>query len=159
VVSTHSRQAFALALIAASLLNACSNYGKAEVDRPENGDLDTGRALGTPEALPQMPSSDQLLRYKVSAYAGSGSAANSLALFYSKAAPEGNAELYWTMVGAENGDAVAQFNLATLYLEEGTGHHSLQRAVYWLEKSAASNHIYAKKLLEELAERQRQKKE
>ena len=146
-----SIRSIALALFGWVALVACSAQPSAQEAAHAKGGPETGRLLGSPEELLPMPTAEQLTQYKVAAYAGSGTAANALSIFYSKAAPGGDAELYWTMIGAENGDAVAQYNLGTLYLRSDRGHYSLQRATYWLNKSAAQGHGFATGLLENVA--------
>ena len=111
-------------LLAVGLLAGCSEHRSTQQQLAKGGP-ETGALLGSAERLLPMPTAEQLTQYKVAAYAGSGTAANALSVFYAKAAPAGEAELYWTMIGAENGDAVAQFNLATLYLQKERGYHSL----------------------------------
>lgn len=137
-------------LLAVGLLAACSEHRSTQEQQLAKGGPETGTLLGSAERLLPMPTAEQLTQYKVAAYAGSGTAANALSVFYAKAAPDGEAELYWTMIGAENGDAVAQFNLATLYLQKERGHYSLQRAKYWLNQSASQGSVQAKDLLEDV---------
>jgi TPR repeat protein len=146
-----SIRSIALACFGCVALVACSAQRSAQEAAHAKGGPETGRLLGSPEKLLPIPSAEQLTQYKVAAYAGSGTAANALSVFYSKAAPGGDAELYWTMIGAENGDAVAQYNLGTLYLRKDQGHYSLQRATYWLNKSAAQGSIAAKDMLQDVA--------
>lgn len=138
-------------LLTSGLLVACSKHRSTQEQQLAKGGPETGTVLGSAERLLPMPTAEQLTQYKVAAYAGSGTAANALSVFYAKAAPAGDAELYWTMIGAENGDAVAQFNLATLYLLKERGHYSVQRANYWLRRSANQGNPHAVRMLDELA--------
>lgn len=55
---------------------------------------------------------------------------------------------YWTQIGAENGDVVAQRNLALQLLEGSEDPNDHIRGVFWLEKAAEGGAEYAE---EELA--------
>lgn len=55
---------------------------------------------------------------------------------------------FWTQIGAENGDVVAQRNLGLQMLEESEDPRDHIRGVFWLEKAAEGGADYAK---EELA--------
>lgn len=98
----------------------------------------------------QMPQYEDLEVYKAAAYSGSGQAANALATFYMKADKTGKLEFYWTLVAAENGDPVGQYNAGLMYMDPSSGAKSLGRARFWLGKAAAQGHDRASKRLIEI---------
>lgn len=97
----------------------------------------------------QMPRAEELPVYKAAAYAGSGEAANALATFYMKADKSGQLQFYWTLVAAENGDPVGQYNAALSYMDSTQGRHAPGRARFWLGKAASQGHALAKERLSE----------
>jgi TPR repeat protein len=54
---------------------------------------------------------------------------------------------YWTQVGAENGDIVAQRNLALQLLLESASERDQLRGVFWLERAASGGSEQAAKEL------------
>lgn len=98
----------------------------------------------------QMPRAEELPVYKAAAYAGSGEAANALATFYMKADKSGQLQFYWTLVAAENGDPVGQYNAALSYLDPVQDRYAPGRARFWLEKAASQGDAQAKDRLSEL---------
>lgn len=98
----------------------------------------------------QMPRAEELPVYKAAAYAGSGEAANALATFYMKADKSGQLQFYWTLVAAENGDPVGQYNAALSYLDLTQDRYAPGRARFWLERAASQGHAQAKDRLSEL---------
>ena len=87
---------------------------------------------------------------------GSGEAATRLFLFYGFVALNPTEEHRWVVIGAENGDPVAQYNL---YKDLVSSDDDLekQRAEYWLRKAAAAGDKDAKDELKDF-ERARHKK-
>jgi TPR repeat protein len=98
----------------------------------------------------QMPRAEELPVYKAAAYAGSGEAANALATFYMKADKSGQLQFYWTLVAAENGDPVGQYNAGLSYLDPAQDRYAPGRARFWLEKAASQGETQAKDRLSEL---------
>ncbi|MGN6480310.1 hypothetical protein [Luteibacter sp.] len=85
----------------------------------------------------------------VQAMRGSVEAATKLFLFYGFVALNPTEEHRWVVVGAENGDPVAQYNL---YKDLVNSDDDLDkwRAEFWLRKSAAAGDSRAKSELENL---------
>jgi TPR repeat protein len=105
------------------------------------------RALGKPPTrlnFSELPTANQLRAFERAAYEGSGAAANSLSTFYMKADKSGQLERYWTGIAAQNGDPVGEYNLAHYYLDRQSPHKSIERARFWLKKSAAMGNQMAK---------------
>lgn len=82
-----------------------------------------------------------------SALAGSGPAAREVALFHGTR----NDKLfeYWSWIGAENGDAICQYNYASI-LRGKADSYSQARAVFWMKKAAAKKVKYAEDALREM---------
>lgn len=98
----------------------------------------------------QMPHYEELPVYKAAAYAGSGEAANALATFYMKADKSGQLQFYWTLVAAENGDPVGQYNAGMSYMDPTQDRYAPGRARFWLEKAARQEHALAPERLREI---------
>lgn len=92
------------------------------------------------------------------AHAGDIKAARELADIYSVyGAVDEEKWLYWETIGAENGSVVAQYNLASLLLNEMSNKvpDSKVRAMFWLRKAAAKGDEDAKGLLTEVLQEQK----
>jgi len=85
----------------------------------------------------------------VEAMRGSGEAAMKLFLFYGFVALNPTEEHRWVVIGAENGDPVAQYNLYT-DLANSDDELEKQRAIFWLRKAAAAGDEDAKGELKDL---------
>src|SRR5262249_10309128 len=80
--------------------------------------------------------SAEIERYSHEAAAGSGEAARKLAQYFGYEKYDKKSELYWLVVGAENGDAVCQYSL-WFNTRKATDPLEQQRSIYWLKKAAA----------------------
>lgn len=106
------------------------------------------RSMAGPD-FRELPKFDQLESYRRAAYRGSGPAANSLATYYMKADTSGRLERYWTAISAENGDPVGEYNLAYYYLDLSSPYPSVDRAKFWLRRSAEKGNKMAQRRLAE----------
>ena len=85
-----------------------------------------------------MPTADELPQLRAQALAGSRIAARKLSLWHMKLPDGKNTYEYWTQVGANNEDAIAQYNLAMIYLlDKPDVPGNKERGLFWLEKAAA----------------------
>jgi len=87
---------------------------------------------------------------------GSGEAATKLFLFYGFVALNPTEEHRWVVIGAQNGDPVAQYNLYKDLIRSDDDLEK-QRAEFWLRKAAAAGDKDAKDELEDF-EKSRHKK-
>jgi TPR repeat protein len=85
----------------------------------------------------------------VEAMRGSTEAATKLFLFYGFVALNPTEEHRWVVVGAENGDPVAQYNLYKDLINSDDDLDKL-RAEFWLKKAAAAGDSRAKSELQDL---------
>ena len=60
-----------------------------------------------------------------------------------------NARRYWTLISAENGSVLEQYNLGIEYIEAPHNKFEPIRGRYWMCKSASSGHVAAKKYVSE----------
>jgi TPR repeat protein len=56
----------------------------------------------------------------------------------------------WNLIGAENGDVIAQYNYGMLLLQDNSDSLSRFRALFWLRKAAAAGNLNAKKVLRQV---------
>ena len=96
----------------------------------------------------QLSSCDEQCRKEVEAKALSGDIEAARRAVTNNLYAGSAAVRYWTQIGAENGDAVAQRNLALQLLEESEDPNDHIRGAFWLEKAADGGAKYAE---EELA--------
>ena len=71
------------------------------------------------------------------AWGGSGEAAPNLSLYYGSVRLDLDRSDYWTLIGAENGNAVAQYNAWVQLSDSRSSNDDQKRAVFWLRKAAA----------------------
>jgi TPR repeat protein len=96
-----------------------------------------------------MPSKEDLPSLRVQAMQGSAAAAMRLSLWH-MTVMEKEDDLFWTRIAAENGSAVAQYNLALKLLADQKSDLNMIRAKFWLEKAAANGDQYAKEKLDSI---------
>lgn len=81
--------------------------------------------------------SDEVIKLSDEAWAGSGDAALKLSLYYANVKLDFDRASYWTIISAENGNAVAQYNAWAQLSDSRSTTDDQRRAVFWLRKSAA----------------------
>ena len=79
---------------------------------------------------------NQIAQLTNDALAGSGDAAVKLSAYYSNVALNFDQGRYWTIIAAENGSAVGQYN-AWDQLRTENDVDSKRRALFWLKRAAA----------------------
>jgi len=79
---------------------------------------------------------DQIAQLTNDALAGSGDAAVKLSAYYSNVALNFDKGRYWTIIAAENGSAIGQYN-AWDQLRTENDADSKRRALFWLKQAAA----------------------
>ncbi|MBT2117484.1 hypothetical protein KK141_03235 [Dyella sp. LX-66] len=83
---------------------------------------------------------DEVIRLSDEGWNGSGEAALRLSLYYGSVRLDFDRAEYWTIIAAENGNAVAQYNAwVQLSDDRSSSADDKKRAVFWLRKSAAQN--------------------
>lgn len=121
--------------------------------KPNGGTQKMSDARLPTEAAYVLPKREELPLLKKEAMSGSGLAARQLSLWYMKLPEDRDTYEYWTSIGAENGDSVAQYNMAISY-REGELIHDVElsqlRYFYWLKKSALQGNARAKAELESI---------
>ena len=119
----------------------------------------SGSACNAPESEQfGLPKASEIPKLREQALAGSGVAARRLALWHMYK-PSGE-ETYerWTRIGAQNGDAVSQYNLALSYLIDRIEEpQSEERGLFWLRKAAAGGSAKAAEELRERGKRGRER--
>ena len=73
------------------------------------------------------------------AWSGSGEAALKLFLYYGSVRLDFDKADYWTIIAAENGNAVGQYNAWVQLSDERSSAEDQKRAIFWLRKAAAQN--------------------
>ncbi len=81
---------------------------------------------------------------------GDGGAANALGMYYDIIKSDMGNAIYWLRKGAENGSAIAQYNLANVLLRRKNSRTNREEAIHWLEVSEQKGIIAAKSVLERL---------
>jgi TPR repeat protein len=96
-------------------------------------------------------SKEEVARYSKEAMEGSPEAALKLANFYwMRGRPDFAKTKYWALIGAENGNAEAQFR-AFQRLRTSTDRLDHRRALFWLKKAAEQSYLGADAILKSCA--------
>ena len=91
----------------------------------------------------KMPKSEEIKDLKRNALAGGKIEALRLAAWYMKF-PEGSSSFeFWSLIAAENGSDVGQYNVAMLYLRKPDANIWGARARYWLRMAAKQGNVDA----------------
>ena len=115
---------------------------------------DCSAEIAIPRHKPEVSAEIHALEQK--ALSGDRAAANRLAEVYMKISKV--EERHWLEIGAENGDPVAQYNLADFILrkkEHSEAEH--MRAMFWLGRSSMQGNKYARDRIEEESTRNERK--
>jgi TPR repeat protein len=94
--------------------------------------------------------SDEVAKLSDEAWAGSGEAALKLSVYYANVKVDFDRSSYWTLIAAENGNAVAQYNAWAELSDSRSSADDKRRAVFWLRKSAVQGDSDAIRELREL---------
>jgi len=86
---------------------------------------------------------DEVIKLSNEGWNGSGEAALRLSLYYGSVKLDLDKSEYWTTIAAENGNAVAQYNV-WVQLNESNNVDDKKRAIFWLKKSADQGYANAK---------------
>ncbi|MGO4703403.1 tetratricopeptide repeat protein [Dyella sp. 2RAB6] len=92
---------------------------------------------------------DEVIRLSDEGWNGSGEAALRLSLYYASVKLDFDRSEYWTTIAAENGNAVAQYNV-WVQLSESSNADDKKRAIFWLRKSAMQGDPDAKLELQKI---------
>lgn len=92
---------------------------------------------------------DEVVKLSDEGWNGSGEAALRLSLYYGSVKLDLDKSVYWTTIAAENGNAVAQYNL-WVQLSESSNADDKKRAVFWLRQSAKQGDPDAKLELQKI---------
>ncbi|UOF15684.1 hypothetical protein IEQ11_03165 [Lysobacter capsici] len=125
------------ALVAGCGDHAASGRGNKQVSVPQ-------------EVSFSMPDSSEIEGLKSIALAGGGREAVRLAAWYMKFPSGPDTFEYWSVIAAENGNDVGQYNVGMLYLKKPLPGYWGARAKYWLERSARQGNKSAQAELERL---------
>jgi|HubBroStandDraft_1064217.scaffolds.fasta_scaffold31324_2 TPR repeat protein len=85
---------------------------------------------------------------------GSGEAAKKLSSYYEFVKMDHAAGLYWTTIGAENGDVIEMYN-AGVFLTREEGHENTIRARFWFQRAKAAGVAEAEEQLRKLDTKER----
>lgn len=107
-------------------------------------------ALVPQEASFSVPDSSEIEGLKSIALAGEGREAVRLAAWYMKFPSGPDTFEYWSVIAAENGNDVGQYNVGMLYLTKPLLGYWRARARYWLERSARQGNKSAQAELEQM---------
>ncbi|MEH6420859.1 hypothetical protein [Pseudomonas sp. CGJS7] len=91
----------------------------------------------------KMPKSEEIKDLKRKALAGGKVEALRLAAWYMKFPEGSNSFEFWSLIAAENGSDVGQYNVAMLYLRKPDADIWGARARYWLGKAAKQGNVDA----------------
>lgn len=97
-----------------------------------------------------MPLEQNIPALKKKALDGGRAEALQLALWYMKFPKGEHTFEFWTLIAAENGSDVGQYNLATIYASYPKTDYRHERVRFWLAKSAHQNNAAAKRELNNL---------
>lgn len=122
--------AFLLALFVG--FSAC-----AQSQSPKSSD----RIVSAVSSLTLRP--DEIIKLSDEGWNGSGEAALRLSLYYGSVKLDLDRSEYWTTIAAENGNAIAQYNV-WVQLNESSNIDDKKRAIFWLKKSAEQGYSDAK---------------
>lgn len=92
---------------------------------------------------------DEVIKLSDEGWNGSGEAALRLSLYYGSVKLDLDRSEYWTTIAAENGNAVAQYNV-WVQLSESSNADDKKRAIFWLKKSAKQGYSDAKLELQKI---------
>lgn len=84
-------------------------------------------------------SPEEVVKLSDEAWRGSGEAALRLSMYYGSVRLDFDRSDYWTIIGAEDGNAVSQYNAWVQLSDERSSADDKKRAVFWLRKAAAQN--------------------
>ena len=110
-----------------------------------------GKGKAVPGIQGAIISREQFPKLEKEALLGVPESAFRLSLFFESVRLDMKEALYWLTIAAENGHAVAQYNLAVFLLEDRDT-RSRQRARFWLKQASKQGHTKATELLKEVSD-------
>src|ERR1051325_9729672 len=118
-------------------------YACAQSQSPKSSD----KIVSAVSSLTLRP--NQVVKLSDEGRKGSGDAALRLSLYYGSVKVDLDRSEYWTTIAAENGNAVAQYNV-WVQLNESSNSDDKKRAIFWLRKSAEQGYPDAKLELQKI---------
>jgi len=98
---------------------------------------------------------EELLDFRKKSEAGNAESSRKLFLFYNFAVRDRLKAAEWLEKAAEQGSPDAQYGLAYEFSHQGSPRHDLEKAKYWALRAAHNGQTQARRLLQEITEREK----
>lgn len=98
---------------------------------------------------------EELLDFRKKSEAGDAESSRKLFLFYNFAVRDRSKAAEWLEKAAEQGSLDAQYGLAYEFSYQRSPQHDLEKAKYWALKAAHNGQTQARRLLQEITEREK----